>query len=59
MAEFIRRLRKKGHKIKTEMVYDKDTGDTYGVYYLEPVKKVSRIKQAIDQKDRLKAGEKA
>lgn len=47
LAEFIRRLRKKGHRIKTEMVYDKETGDSYGVYYLEQKEKVSRIKTTL------------
>lgn len=44
LAEFIRRLRKKGLKIKTELV--SEDGDVYGVYYLDPLflRRKKRIK---------------
>lgn len=42
LAEFIRRLRKKGMKIRTELV--SDDGEVYGVYSLIERKKESRIK---------------
>lgn len=44
LAEFIRRLRKKGLKIKTELI--SENGDVYGVYYLDPLflRRKKRIK---------------
>jgi ADP-heptose:LPS heptosyltransferase len=36
LAEFVRRLRRKGYKIITEMVSDSKTGDRYGVYKMDP-----------------------
>lgn len=42
LAEFIRRLRRRGMNIKTELV--SEDGDVYGVYSLEENKKENRIK---------------
>lgn len=42
LAEYVRRLRVDGMKIRTEMVTN-DFGDVYGVYSLESKPKIDRI----------------
>lgn len=49
LAEFIRRLRNKGMKIRTELVCE--DGDTYGKYSLEQPVKQNRIKTTFVRKD--------